>query len=241
MAAEAKDDFLSKGKKLLDELGSESPLDDLGNLTSEGASVGLSTDEIAAGLKEALRVGTETVVGQLGQLDGFSADPTIHIPLPESLGTVQDALERVGLLSLLDDLVVRLNRTAETATPKAKALFWQAITDMTLDDVKRIYEGPDDAATHCFQGRMSKPLADEMRPVVDDSLAEVGAVQAYDRAIGEYENLPLVPDVKADLTQHVLDAALDGLFHYVAQEEAAIRKDPAKRTTEILRRVFGAS
>ena len=80
-----------------------------------------------------------------------------------------------------------------------------------------------------------------MRPVVDDSLAEVGAVQAYDRAIGEYENLPLVPDVKADLTQHVLDAALDGLFHYVAQEEAAIRKDPAKRTTKILRRVFGAS
>jgi hypothetical protein len=36
-----------------------------------------------------------------------------------------------------------------------------------------------------------------------------------------------------------VDLALAGLFHYLAREEAAIRRNPAKRTTEILARVFG--
>ena len=70
--------------------------------------------------------------------------------------------------------------------------------------------------------------------------AVVGAVQAYDNAIGQYKSVPFVPDVKADLTQHVLERALHGLFLYLAQEEAAIRQNPAKRTTELLQRVFGA-
>jgi len=33
---------------------------------------------------------------------------------------------------------------------------------------------------------------------------------------------------------------MDGIFYYMAKEEAAIRTDPAKRTTDLLKRVFGA-
>ncbi len=204
------------------------------------AAGALSTDEIVRGLRDALKVGTERVVGRLGQSDGFNADPEIHIPLPDSLARVQKALRRVGMAKLADDVELKLNRAAEAATPRAKALFWDAIANMTLDDAKRIYDGPKDAATQYFRGRMSGPLADAMRPVVDDTLAEVGAIRSYDAMMGEYQSLPFVPDVKADLTQHVLDRALDGLFLYLAREEAAIRENPAKRTTAILRRVFGS-
>ena len=134
---------------------------------------------------------------------------------------------------------LRLNRAAETATPKAKKLFWDAISQMTLDDVNRIYEGPDDAATRYFQGKMSDPLAKEMGPVVNESLSEVGAIKSYDNVMGRYEQIPFVPDVKANISDYVVEKGMDGIFHYLAKEEAAIRNNPVKRTTELLQKVFG--
>lgn len=215
--------------------------DRLSNTVSEDSTgASLSNDEIGAGLKDALRVGTESVVGQLGQVDGFNADPVVHIPLPDGLDSVQSALQKIGKSSMLDDLELRLNRAAETATPRAKELFWEAIEEMTLDDVMAIYEGPDDAATRYFQAKMSAPLAVEMRPIVDESLDEVGAVQAYDKVMTQYETLPFVPDAGADLTNYVVEKGMDGIFYYLAQEEAAIRQDPLKRTTDLLTKVFGS-
>jgi hypothetical protein len=210
-------------------------------LGSMGGSSALSSSEIGAGLKEALEVGTSNVVAQLGQSGGFSADPAIHIPLPESLAGVQSALGAIGLSGMLDDLEARLNSAAEVATPKAKALFVDAIRSMTLDDVRGIYTGPDDAATRYFQGKMSASLAQEMTPIVNSSLADVGAVKAYDEVMGRYEALPFMPDAKANLTTYVVEQGMGGIFHYLAKEEAAIRRDPAQRTTELLRRVFGAN
>lgn len=221
--------LLQKGKDLLGGIGS-----------SGQSGTELTSGEIGAGLKEALRVGTETVVAQLGRPDGFNADKAIHIDLPKSLNTVQSTLKSVGMSSMLDDLELKLNRAAEAATPRAKELFLQTINEMSLDDVKGIFEGPEDAATRYFQTKMSGPLADEMRPIVDSSLADVGAIQAYENTMGQYQKVPLVPDVKADLTGHVIEKGLDGIFHYVAREEAAIRQNPAKRTTDILKRVFSS-
>jgi hypothetical protein len=207
---------------------------------SDTAQGSLSVDNIADGLKEALRVGSETVVAQLGKTDGFNADPAIHIPLPKNLKTVKDTLSKIGMSSMLDDLELRLNRAAEVATPKAKELFLNSIQEMTLDDAMGIYKGPDDAATKYFQKKMSEPLAKSMHPVVEDSLSQVGAVQSYDSIMGKYRSLPFVPDVKADLTNYVIDKGMSGIFHYLAIEEAAIRKNPVKRTTDLLKRVFGA-
>jgi len=198
----------------------------------------LSNDEIGRGIKEALRVGTERLVGQLGSVNGFNGDPQVRIPLPDTLKKVQSTLGRFGMSGMADDLEVRLNRAAEAATPKAKKLFGDAITAMTLEDVKKILNGPSDSATRFFQGKMSSPLKAEFEPIVNASLADVGAINSYDRMMGQYKSLPFVPDVKADLTNHVLEKAIAGIFLYLGKEEAAIRADPAKRTTEILQKVF---
>lgn len=227
-AATAQSGWLQKG------------LDILKGPAGTTAQKALSSDEIGAGLKEALLVGSGNVVSQLGSVNGFNLDPAIHIPLPGQLNSVKSLLGKVGMSSLLDDLELKLNRAAEVATPKAKELFAQAISEMTFDDVMNIYNGPQDSATRYFQGKMTPSLAKEMQPVVDQSLAEVGAVQAYDTAMGEYRAIPFVPDVKADLTTYVVEKGMDGIFHYIAVEEAAIRQNPAKRTTELLQRVFGA-
>jgi len=207
--------------------------------TSLPAVAGLSNSDMIAGLKDALRVGSENVVGRLGKTDGFNADPKIHIPLPESLQTVKSALSAVGMGSMMDDLELRLNRAAEMATPKAKRIFGNAIKSMNFADAKKILSGPDDAATRYFKGKMSTPLSDEMRPIVKKALSQAGAVQAYDSVMGKYQSLPFMPDVKANLTQHVVQLGLAGIFRYMAEEEAAIRKNPVKRTTSILKKVFG--
>jgi len=225
----AQSNWLQKGREMLG--GSGAPT---------AGTANLSNQQIAAGLKDALRVGSENVVGRLGTLNGFNADPQVRIPLPNSLDRVRSALRPLGMSPMLDDLEVKLNRAAEVATPKAKQLFMDSIDAMTLDDVMAIYNGPPDAATRYFQGKMSQPLAAEMRPIVAESLSEVGAVQSYDAVMGQYRSLPLVPEVKTDLTGYVVDKGMDGIFHYLAQEEAAIRQNPAKRTTELLQQVFGA-
>ncbi|MFH2057554.1 MAG: DUF4197 domain-containing protein [Pseudomonadota bacterium] len=222
----AANSWLDKGGNFLKSLG--------GTDTAKA----LTVDEIGSGLKEALRVGSERVVKQLGAQDGFNTDSNIHIPLPKSLDTAKKYLSKVGMSSLFEDLELKLNRAAEAATPKAKQLFGNAITQMTLEDVKQIYNGPDDAATQYFKGKMTPQLAEEMKPVVDDTLSQVGAIQSYDNMIKAYKDIPFVPDVKANLTEHVVGKGMDGIFYYLAKEEAAIRQDPVKRTTELLKKVF---
>ena len=202
------------------------------------SSAALTDSEMAGGLKDALIVGSENVVSQLSAPGGFNSDPAIHIPLPESLQTVQKTMDKFGMGSSLNNLELKLNEAEEIETKKAQPLFLDAIKQLTWDDVKNILNGPDDAATQYFKGKMSLPLAAEMKPIVDESLNQVGAINTYNNVMGKYKSLPLVPDVQADLSQHVLDKGIDGIFHYLAVEEANIRNDPAKRTTDLLKKVF---
>jgi Protein of unknown function (DUF4197) len=210
-----------------------------GSSSSSSAVSNLDVDQITEGLKEALRVGTDTVVGQIGATDGYNGDPSIHIPLPEEMQQAQTLLKKFGLSDMADDVEERLNRGAEAAAPKTKEIFYTAITEMTLEDAQGIYNGPDDAATQYFRKVTTADLKETVRPIMEQSLNDVGAISAYESLTAEYNDYPLVPDLKGDLTDHATDQALEGLFHYLAIEEAAIRNDPVKRTTEILTTVFG--
>ncbi|MGF1474947.1 MAG: DUF4197 domain-containing protein [Geminicoccaceae bacterium] len=211
----------------------------VGSITGDqGGGSGLGTDEIAAGLKEALRVGSERVVGQLGTEDGFNKDPRFHIPLPGPMAKAQSALQLAGLSGMADDLELKLNRAAEEATPVAQDLFIDAIAGLTFSDVQEIYQGPNDAATQYLARTTGPGIADAMRPIVGDALQQVGAIQTYDALVADFKQVPLVPDISSDLNDHVLGYAHDAIFGYLAEEEAAIRTNPAERSTELLKRVF---
>jgi len=200
----------------------------------------LGQSDIAEGLKEALRVGSATVVGNLGRTNGFNNDKVAHIVLPENLAKIRNALQKIGYSQKLDDLELKINRAAELATPKAKAIFVTVIKQMAWQDAKKIYNGPNDAATRYFQEKMTPSLNQEMKPVINTALAQVGVVRSYNDIVGKYNKLPFVTPVRSDLSDYTLNKTLAALFHYVAIEEMAIRNDPAKRTTEILKRVFGS-
>lgn len=224
----AQSDFLKQGQDLLK------------GLTGSDTDNALSTADISEGLFQALKVGSERVVGQVGRKDGYNADPAIHIPLPGALQKVQSALGAVGLSAMADDLELRLNRGAEAAAPEAREVFFRSIEALTWEDAKAIYDGPDDAATRYFERTMNPELVERFTPIVNDALSEVGAIRSYDQMIAQYKSLPLVPDVKSDLSAYTVDRALAGLFHYLAQEEAAIRNNPAARSTALLEKVFGS-
>ena len=212
----------------------------LEGLTGQGGtSTDLTSSTIANGLREALTIGTETVVAQLGSDGGFLNDKNVRIPLPGLLADAQSALRLAGLSGLADDLETRMNRAAENAVPVAKSLFTDAISALTFEDVMAIYKGPDDAATSYLAESTGDSLSQQMRPIVDDALAQAGALQAFDQLAGQAAGLPLIGSIKTNLTDHVLQYAHDALFDYVALEEKAIRENPTKRTTELLQTVFG--
>lgn len=214
-------------------------VDVLRQLGNPAAGAPLTADEIDAGLREALRVGSERVVAQVGRSDGFNADPRIRIPLPKKLAEARDFARKLGLDARFNEVEIRLNRAAEAAAPQARTLFARAIREMTLADARAILDGPADAATRYFAGRMTPELTRLMRPVVERSLDEVGALRSYRQALQKYQALPLAPRVELDLTGYVTEQGIAGIFHYLAAEEAAIRHDPLKRTTALLQRVFG--
>ncbi len=198
----------------------------------------LSTQTIAAGLREALEVGSERAVDSLGRPDGFFRS-AFHIPLPEPLVQAQQVAERFALGGIFDDVELKLNRAAEAAAPKAQALFISAIRQLTFADVMGIYQGSDDAATSYLKRTTAAELRAQMKPIVAASLADVGAVNAFTTVANQYNRLPGVTPIDADLTEHVLTYASNAIFARLASEEAAIRRNPAKRTTQLLRQVFG--
>lgn len=208
--------------------------------SSAGLIQGLSQQDIATAFKQALTMGTETVVEQLSQTNGFNNDSKIHIPLPHNFEKVQSVLKTAGLSFMLDDLETRLNRAAEIATPHAKELFFNAIFEMKFEDVMNIYTGPQDSATTYFRNKMSAPLAIKMKPFINNAIAQAGVISAYDTVMDKYKTIPFMPDIKTDLTNYVVGQGIDGIFFYLAEQEKAIRQDPIKQTTALLKKVFGS-
>ena len=223
--------LMDMGKSLL-----QNEVSQQAGTASSASRSSLPTADIAAGIKEALKTGAERVTSQLGRRDGYNADPKVHIPLPDSLRAAQSAMRLAGASGLADDLELKINRAAEAAAPKAKSIFIKAVQSMTLDDARAVLNGPKDAATQYFKKTMTPDLKAAMRPVVDGAVAEAGVVQAYNSVAGASA---LSSGGKDMLTDYVLGHALDGLFAYLAREEAAIRTDPARQSTALLRKVFG--
>lgn len=213
----------------------------LGQLGQTGAGQGLTGAEIEAGLREALTVGTQRVAADLGQVDGYFGDPQIRIPLPGRLGDLQNQLSRVGLSAPLDDLQLRLNRGAEAAVPEARDLVMAAVRSITIQDALDILNGGDAAATQFLRSRTEDSLRTALTPHIRNGLEQSGAYNALDQVASRNGLGALSSGLRDDLTTSAVNFGLDGLFLYLEQEEARIRRDPVARSTELLRRVFGAN
>ncbi|WP_372794758.1 DUF4197 domain-containing protein [Lutibacter sp.] len=199
---------------------------------------GITNDQIAGGLKEALNSGITNQVTKLAVEDGFYKNELTKILLPEELQKVDNTLRKIGLSKLADEGLKVLNRAAEDAVSEAIPIFVDAIKGMTFTDAKNILFGDKNAATTFLQTATSEALYQEFNPIINNSFKKVGADIIWKDLITKYNNLPLTNDVNPDLTDYVTGEALKGVFTMVEVEEKEIRANVAKRSTDLLKRVF---
>ncbi len=206
---------------------------------SSGPVAGPDNKTTVSGLKEALEIGTGNAVKAVSRTDGYFSNQLIKIVLPENVQMMANALGKVGYQKQVDDFVLSMNRAAEKAAPKAAALFVDAIKNMNFDDARKILQGGNTAATDFFKAKTSARLRDEFKPVVSTSMNQVGVTRAYKEMMGKADAVPFISKESMDLDNYVTNKALDGLFVMVGQEEKKIRTNPAARTTDLLKTVFG--
>jgi hypothetical protein len=198
-----------------------------------------AADWNAAAVREVLRVASDRAAEAASQPGGFLDDPSIHIRPPKTVRKIGRALRAIGMGQQVDELEIGMNRAAERASREAKPIFVDAIERMTLADALGIVRGGDTAATDSFRSATEPRLRARFQPIVASSLSRVGVRNQYNALVERYRALPLAEPTTLDLDEYTTKQALDGLFHLLAEEERKIRRDPAKRTTSLLRRVFG--
>ena len=199
---------------------------------------GITNDQIAGGLKEALNNGITNQVSKLAVEDGFFKNELVKILLPHELQKVDNTLRKIGLSKLADEGLKVLNRAAEDAVSEAIPIFVDAIKGMTFADAKNILLGDKNAATQYLQTVTSETLYQKFNPIINNSFKKVGADKIWTDLITKYNNLPLTNDVNPDLTDYVTGEALKGVYMMVEVEENEIRTKFSSRTTDLLRKVF---
>lgn len=201
----------------------------------------LSNSEVASGLKEALAKGVESAINTLGQQGGFSGNKLVEIGVPDSLKAVASTARSLGQAEYIDSFELTMNQAAEKAVPEAAAILADAIRQMSMDDAMKILQGADDSATQYFRKVSGTSLEKSFKPIVSQATDETGVTAAYKNLTSQATSLTggLMGTSSLDLDQYVTNKSLDGLFKYIAIEEKSIRDNPAARTTEVLKKVFG--
>ena len=218
---------ISKLKKGLEKSGISLP-----------ANQTVSEEEVGNGLKEALNNGIEKGVKQLSIKDGYFKDEQIKLLMPEEALQVESKLRKLGQGSKVDAMIESMNRAAEDAASSSKELFVSAIKNLNVNDAMSILKGEDNAATVYLSSETRIQLIVKFKPIIKTSLDKVGATKHWTTVFNTYNKIPMVQKVNPDLVGYATDKAIDGLFVQIAKEELEIRKNPAARVTDLLKKVF---
>lgn len=206
----------------------------------QNATRPLTQAEAAQGIREALDQGVGRGIGILNKENGFFGNMAYKLFLPQDAQKIESTLRQVGLGSLVDKAVLQINRAAEDAVGHARPIFVDAVREMTIADAIQIVRGPNNAATQYFREKTTAKLVDAFLPIIKRSLDQFEATKYYSEMVNTYNRFPTTLNkLNPDLPSYVVGKAVEALFDQIAKEEANIRANPAARTTEILKRVFG--
>ena len=213
----------------------------LGSVPALGQSLSsISNQDAAQALEDALVQGARMAVSQLSAANGFLGNQEVRIPLPSALGKIEKGMRLIGQGQQADELVTNMNRAAELAVKEATPLLTDAVKQMSVEDAKGILTGGDDSATQFFERKTSEPLALRFLPIVKQVTAKLQLAQQYNQFAGQGARFGVIHKEDADLDGYVTRKALDGLFLVIAEQERAIRKDPAAAATGVAQKVFSA-
>ncbi|MBC3809421.1 DUF4197 domain-containing protein [Undibacterium seohonense] len=199
----------------------------------------LSSKDANSGLKAALEQGANAAISRLGVADGFLNNEKVKIPLPSILEKAKPILKLSGQAKHLDELVIAMNRAAETAVPMAKPLLLDAVKTMSVADAKNILSGGDTSVTDFFRQKTSTALTTKFTPTVKAVTDKVGLASKYNSVMAKAQKMGAVPEKEATVESYVSDKAVDALYTMIAEEEKKIRQDPIGTGSKIIGKVFG--
>lgn len=215
--------FLDKGKGLM----------------AKVKGTGFSQEEAANAIKESLIKGTSSGTETVSKTDGYFKSPEIKIPFPEDAKKVEQKLRTIGAGKKVDEVILSINRAAEMAAIEAKPIFITAIKQLTVRDAINIVKGEDDAATKYLNRTTNAILYEKFKPIIVSALEKTNATKHWETVITTYNRIPMIKKVNPDLEDYATKKAIYGLFIMIAKEEKRIRENPAARTTDLLKKVFG--
>jgi hypothetical protein len=198
-----------------------------------------SNEEIISGLKEALSNGAKSSADVSSKLDGFNKNPMIFIPFPPETQKMKKKLIDLGMQGKVTEFETSMNRAAEEAAKDAAPIFINAVKNMNVSDGMKILKGSDTSATQYLRENTYSSLIETFKPKVKAAIEKVGVTKYWSPLANTYNKIPLVEKQNPDLDAYVTQLAAQGLFKLIREEEAKIRKDPALRLSDLLKKVFG--
>ncbi len=224
---------------------------------SSSRSQSISYKDKQNALKQALRMGVRYAISRLLKRGGYLNNPLVRVPLPENVKPIARILKKTGQGRLVEKFEISMNRAAEKAAPKTVNIFMRAIKRMTIKDANRILLGGNDAATRYFKEKTYNELFKVIKPIVRQTTESTNVTRYYKQMLSIYKKysspLKTISSFKSmltgkssnsqppeDLDTYITQKAIDGIFKMIAHEEEKIRENPAARTTNLLRKVFGS-
>ncbi len=194
--------------------------------------------EAAGGLKDALKQGFGNGADFLSQKGGFLNNAAYKILLPPDAQKIADKLKTLGMEAQVNNVIAKLNEGAENAVKTAKPIFFDAVTGMSFSDAMGILTGGKGSATTYLKNTTTSALTAAFKPKIQEALDQIGVTKCWGDLVNTYNKIPMIQKLNPDLNSFVTDKALVALFSKVEDEENAIRDNPAKRGTDLMRKAF---
>lgn len=188
--------------------------------------------DIGGPIKNMLGSASDRALTKLAQPGAFFADKSVRINLPgggsgKLLGKIAD---KTGLTN---GLTKSINDAAGLAAEEAKPVFRAAISKLSLSDVPDLAT-KNDGATQYLKNSAGNELRIKIRPLVTSALGKVGAFDQLNKlgkTGGVLNSLGLNNE---KLTDSVTDQTIKGIYSYMSNEEAALRKNPLKTGKSVI-------
>lgn len=169
---------------------------------------------------------SDSALDKLAQPGAFFADKAVRILLPGPLKKASSLLKFSSKAGLTKDLTKSMNDAASLAAKEAKPIFREAINGLSLTDGVGIATKKG-GGTNYLRESSGDSLREKIRPLVVKAMGDVGAFNQLDKlsSVNSIAKLGLSSD---NLTDHVTEKTMDGIFKYMAAEENKVRKNPLK-------------
>lgn len=188
----------------------------------------------SSGVKGLIGNASDGALDKLAAPGAFYRDTAVRILLPGAGGKLASKLFGMGdKLGLTTNLTKSLNDAGGKAAGEAKPVFRAAIDNLRWSDAPALVS-KNDGATRYLQSSAGSVLFGKVSPLIGSALENVGAYRQLDQLSKGNQLMASTGLTRDGLTRSVTEQALKGIFHYMAGEEASLRRDP----TRLLKGIF---